>query len=140
MTLFKKWLRRESEPEAVAEDVEDAGSRSSAKPEGEKGGEYDNDTAFNWLGDDLDQISIPDSLSGTDDEKSSTDTVTIRTLAIPDDSSYTVEGDVEGDAALVNKLDLFDSSALSIEADEGLDPYNTTRLKALRNSPPGPTQ
>ena len=66
---------------------------------------YDDESSFNWRDKDQDSGGIPDSLRGTDDEKSDTDTVTVRTLAIDDDSTYIVE-----------------------EEDVGVDPYNTGRF------------
>ncbi len=92
----------------------------------------DEDTSFNWLGNDRDYSDIPDALRGTDDEKSSTDTVTVRTLAITEDGSYTVEGDIEGDTVRTKTLSLCDEPALTIEEDAGIDPYNTTRLKVRK--------
>ncbi len=86
MKFFNRWLKLGSRREGTAEEVEHSPDEVSVNQE-------------------QDYRGIPDSLRGTDDEKSGTDTVTVRTLAIDDDSTYIVE-----------------------EEDAGVDPYNTGRF------------
>jgi len=83
------------------------GTASGAEHSTDEG--YDDESSFSWHGNDQDYSGIPDSLRGTDDEKSGTDTVTVRTLAIDEDSTYIVE-----------------------EGDVGVDPYNTGRFDASK--------
>jgi hypothetical protein len=86
LKFFNRWLKLGSRREGTAEEVEHSTDEVSVNQE-------------------QDYSGIPDSLRGTDDEKSDTDTVTVRTLTLDDDSTYIVE-----------------------EEDAGVDPYNTGRF------------
>ena len=132
MKLLQKWSRQEPEREKATDNYQHSSVGSSVDPKHEKGGEYDEDASLNWLGNDQDYSGIPDSLRGTDDEKSSTDTVTVRTLAITEDSSYTVEGDIEDDTTPMKSPSPCDDFALTTEKDADFDPYDTGSLKVTR--------
>ena len=102
LKIFNKWLKLRSQREGTAEVTVDQ------EQETDKG--YDDSSSFNWRAADQDYKSISDSLSGTTDELSSSDTLPIKTLAIDEDSAYTVE-----------------------EAAAGVDPYNTGRFDATKS-------
>ena len=105
MKIFNRWLKLGSKREGAAEEVERSTDEVSVNAMQDTDERYDDESTFNWRGNDQDYSGIPDSLRGTDDEKSSTDTVTVRTLALDEDSTYTVE-----------------------EENVGVDPYNTGRF------------
>ena len=105
MKIFNRWLKLGSKREGTAKEVEHSTDEVSVNQEQDTDEGYDDESSFNWRGKDQDDSGIPDSLRGTDDEKSSTDTVTVRTLVLDEDSTYTVE-----------------------EEDLGVDPYNTGRF------------
>jgi len=105
LKFFNRWLKLGSRREGTAEEVEHSTDEVSVNQEQDPDEGYDDESSFNWRDKDQDSGGIPDSLRGTDDEKSDTDTVTVRTLAIDDDSTYIVE-----------------------EEDVGVDPYNTGRF------------
>ena len=87
MKFFNRWLKLGSRREGTAEEVEHSTDEVSVNQEQDPDEGYDDESSFNWRDKDQDSGGIPDSLRGTDDEKSDTDTVTVRTLAIDDDST-----------------------------------------------------
>jgi len=132
MKLFRRWLGQESEQESATE----------------------NDASFDWLGTDQSYGNVPDALSGTDDERSSTDTVPLRTLAITDDVTHTVEENAINRSEKETDDDTVPNRTLSLDEDstdeyegidpnsldedstdeyEGVDPYNTGRLNTAKS-------
>ena len=95
MKLFRRWLGRESKRESAAE----------------------NDASFNWLGTDQSFGTISDALSGTDDERSFTDTVPLPTLATTDDATHTVEENAVKDSGEEIDDDTVPSRTLSMDED-----------------------
>ncbi len=110
MKIFNRWLKLGSKREGTAKEVEHSTDEVSVNQEQDTDEGYDDESSFNWRGEDQDYNSITDSLSGTTDELSSSDTLPVKTLAIDEDSAYTVE-----------------------EAAAGVDPYNTGRFDAMKS-------
>ena len=109
LRIFFNWLKPRSKREGTAEEVEHSTVEVTVDQKQDTDEGYDDELSFNWLGEDQDDKSITDSLSGTTDELSSSDTLPIKTLAIDEDSAYTVE-----------------------EEGAGVDPYNTGRLDVTK--------
>ena len=143
MKLFQRWLGRQSEQESTAENIERSTVKSNAKHGQEADSEYEDDASFNWLGTDQRFGNVPDALRGTDDERSATDTMSLRTLAITDDATYTVEEkalklndsekETDNDTVPTRTLSLAEDSTSTFDEDEGVDPYNTGRFDTAKS-------
>ncbi len=143
MKLFRRWLGRESEQESAAKNVECSTVKSNAKHGQETDTEYEDDASFSWLGTDQSFESVPDALRGTDDERSATDTMSLRTLAITDDATYTVEEkalklndsekETDDDTVPTRTLSLGEDSTVTFDEDDGIDPYNTGRYNSAKS-------
>ena len=143
MKLFQRWLGRESEQESAAENIERSTIKSNAKHGQEMDSEYADDASFNWLGTDQRFGNVPDALRGTDDERSTTDTMSVRTLAITDDATYTVEEkaltlndsekETDDDTVPTRTLSLAEDSTVTFDEDDGIDPYNTGRYNSAKS-------
>lgn len=135
-------MGRESEQESAAENIERSTIKSNAKHGQEPDSEYEDDASFNWLGTDQRFGNVPDALRGTDDERSATDAMSVRTLAITDDATYTVEEkaltsndsekETDDDTVPTRTLSLAEDSTFTLDEDEGIDPYNTGRFDAAK--------
>ena len=154
MKLFRRWLGRESEQELASENVERSTVKSNAKHGHEADSEHEDAAAFDWLGTDQSYGNIPEALRGTDDERSSTDTLPLRTLAVTDDVTHTVEEDAVNDGENDTDDDTVPTRTLSLDEDstdeyeaidphsldkdstdeyEAIDPYNTGRLNTPKS-------
>jgi len=143
MRLFERWLGRESEQESAAENIERLTFKSNAKHGQETDAEYEDDASFSWLGTNQSFGNVPDALRGTDDERSATDTMSLRTLAITDDATYTVEEkalklndsekETDDDTVPTRTLSLAEDPTSTFDEDEGVDPYNTGRFDTAKS-------
>jgi len=143
MKILQRWLERESEQESAAENVERSSVKSNAKHGQGANSEYEDDASFNWLGTDKSFGNVPDALRGTDDERSATDTMSVRTLVITDDETYTVEEkalklndsekETDDDTVPTRTLSLAEDSTLKFDEDDGTDPYNTGRFDSAKS-------
>jgi hypothetical protein len=101
---FKQGLQRRT-----AVDKADPRTAEATRGQEESDDLYNDESAFNWMGDDQDGDRATDFPSGTPEELSSSNTVTVRTLTLDEESTYIVE------------------------ESTGVDPYNTGRFDAAKS-------